>query len=420
MATKSKPPVSEVATSGEVVVPASAKWTALVANFASTITFGIEIVGAKLKQLVGTDDDDGVALLENVADTPDLDVKELFKGDNIALARLNKAIREMRTAPVVSHETVSMAENEGGEGNYSSLLPVVPDDTNLLASLGTFQGAQIDPIDVIAAMRVRLMTQLGLSDIESRIADSIEERADSNGEQCPPIWDEIEMARRRYAHADVLKALGKPGDLISPPRKKKLLGRIDDIFVRVHEYSVVLDAYREDYDRRTNNPANLVNAVTQALGRATSGRGRRLSEAPSPNNVVAATEALIQSFNSMFAGNGRAVARGMAADAIATKAILDRSDLPAALGATSRVQMIKDLKLGVESDLISAEKDIQQFIMGAMNLLKVPTNQLPDYIVDLSELGTVIPWNRLGVRAAASKSNGAPDPRPFPGENRKF
>jgi len=388
----------EVATSGAVPPPASPKWTALVEKFASALGLGAEVVGPKLLSIVGTADDAGVEMLENSADTPDADVKVLFAEDKLPLARLNKAVREMRSVAPVA-EMPLVVEGDGSDVSYtSSLLPTVPDDTNLLASLGTFQGAQIDPIDVIAAMRVKLMQQLGLSDIETRIADSIEERAVNDGEQCPPIWDEIETARRRYAHADVLKALGKPGDLISAARKKQLSGRIDDIFSRVHEYATVLDAYREDYDRRTNNPANLVNAVTQALGRATSGRGRRLSEAPSPNSVVAATEALIQSFNAMFAGNGRAVARGMAADAIATKAILDRADLPAALGATSRVQMIKDLKLGVDSDLISAEKDIQQFIMGAMNLLKVPTNQLPDYIVDLSELGQVIPWSRLGIR----------------------
>ena len=277
--------------------------------FAGTCELEVTDVEAKFVGLVGKASDKAADRLGNEKLSPYEDLSALFP--DVPKAVLREAVNGLRdiqvtAAPVATHEGAS---DGAEEAPFVSLLPTVPDDTNLLASLGTFQGAQIDPIDVIAAMRVKLMQQLSLSDIESRIADAIEERAVNAGEQCPPIWDEIEMQRKRFAHAEVLKALGKPGDLISAARKKELLARVSDIFERVHDYKLVLDAYREEYDRRTNNPAHMMTAITQALGRASSGRGRRLSEAPSPNNVVAATEALIQSFNAMFAGNGERINR---------------------------------------------------------------------------------------------------------------
>lgn len=407
--TKPKTPaVPEAAVSG--VVPSS-KWTEKVKNFAETCDLQAADVEAKFTTLVGKPSDKAADRLGSDKFTPFDEICALFP--DVPKAVMREAVEGLRDI-AVTVAPAAQAHAGAAAPVVSIMLPPVPDTTSLLAALGTFGGSKVDATDVIAASQVKLAEHLGLDDIEARLSDAIEKRAVSMGEQCPPIWDELEAARTRYAHADVLKALGKPGNLISSARKKELMNRIDGLFGSLEEYQGRLTAYQEAWMQRISNPAALMAGIASMMGGMGNPAAASLSEAPDTGPVLSATEGLIENWNGMFAGNGRAVARGIAADTISRRQTLERSDLPAALGASSREEMLRTLGIGVSSDLIRAERDVAQYIMGVMHLLTVGTAQLPGYVVALQQCGQNIPWT---VLAGRGKANGAS--RPLPG-NRSF
>jgi hypothetical protein len=131
--------------------------------------------------------------------------------------------------------------------------------------------------------------------------------------------------------------------------------------------------------------------------------------------VISAQEGLIDTLNGMFGGTGKVVARAMAADALTTRKTLENPDLIGAIGASSREEMLKKLGLAVSSDIVRANRDVSQYILGVMDLGKKSTAELPAYIVALMTLGKQIPWETLGQ----SRSNGANRPLPAQG-NKSF
>jgi hypothetical protein len=107
-------------------------------------------------------------------------------------------------------------------------------------------------------------------------------------------------------------------------------------------------------------------------------------------------EAVIDKINKVFAGVGIPVARALAYDATRIKGILEDPTLPAAMGVTSREQMLRALGVEVGSDYVRLERNVTRYALAIMELPKVSSgNEEYGYLGAMLQLGAQIPWDKL-------------------------
>ena len=379
---------------GPATITPSDAWNEAIEAFAKIVGLDAEVVGTKLASLTGSKDDEGLVLLRNPADAPDADIKTAFADASVPPAKLNRAIRELRGIPAATPATASAT---GSAPSMMAMLPQPPDDDSLLEALKVGGVLKVGETEVTAAVRVLLAERLELDGIERRIADAIEARATNLGEPAPDIFYDLETTIGRRSYAEVLKAMGMPGNLVSAGRKKQLLMRITPIFQVMEDFQGRLTAWQEGWTSRISNPGALFAGFAAMMG---GGGGANpataaLMEAPDVAPILSAAEGVIDQLNAMFAGTGIPVARALAADAIATRRFLERPEIVSAVGAGSRDEMLKTLGLAVSADLVRAERDATQYILAIMRIQKAGIQQLPGYIIALQQLGAQLPWREL-------------------------
>src|SRR5688572_18105643 len=223
---------------------------------------------AKLKTLLGDDAKaiealdkakaEGVTDLETAALATETD----WIGYGVPKMSARKLVAELKqaTAPAPAAPAATPVA-------AASLLPALPGDEAFLESLrvgGTLKSA---PTDVMSAVRAVLASRLGIFDIEERILEAIEERAENLGEPVPEIFYELEKAKGKKAHADVLRALGVAGNFVTERRKKAFLGRMEGIWGTLAGFQDHIHAWRQNWQQNMNNPA----AMMQMLAAAVSG-----------------------------------------------------------------------------------------------------------------------------------------------------
>lgn len=239
------------------------------------------------------------------------------------------------------------------------------------------------------------------------MADAIERRATDLGEPVPEIFYELETLIGRRSYAEVLRAMGMPGSLVSAARKKELLNRISGIFTLLQGFQDRLTGWQENWTSRMSNPGALFAGLAVVMGGGGANpAAATLMEAPDPNPILDAAAGVIDQLNAMFAGTGIPVARALAADAIATRRFLENPALVSAVGAGSRDEMLKTLGLGVSADLVRAERDVTQYILCVMRIQKLTTQQLPGFIIAVQQLGSQLPWAQLTGTARTTTTNG--------------
>ncbi|HTM67912.1 MAG TPA: hypothetical protein VL426_01295, partial [Candidatus Binatia bacterium] len=368
---------------------------------------------AKLKTLLGDDAKATEALdkakAEGVTDlaTASLATEADWIGYGIPKMSARKLVAELKlaTAPAPAAPVIAPAAG-------ASLLPSLPGDDAFLESLrvgGTLKSA---PTDVLSAVRAVLASRLGIFDIEERILEAIEERAEGLGEPVPEIFYDLEKAKGKKAHADVLRALGVAGNFVTERRKRAFLGRMEGIWGSLAGFQDQIHAWRQNWQQNMNNPAAMMQMLAAAVsGGAAAVAVSGVNDAPDAAPVVDAATAVIEDINKMFAGTGIPVARALAADAVQLRQLIERPELVAAVGAVSRDEMLKTLKLAVGADLVRAERSVAQYVLGVLELPKQTDDKLSLYIVALETLGTNIPWEKLSGRASDNGRPGVSQPR---------
>jgi len=107
-------------------------------------------------------------------------------------------------------------------------------------------------------------------------------------------------------------------------------------------------------------------------------------------------EAVINSINKVFGGFGIPVAKALAYDATRIKNVLENPGLPAAIGVTTREQMLKTLGLSVGADYVRLERNITRFTLAIMEFPKITVpNEEYAYLGAMIQLGATIPWDKL-------------------------
>jgi hypothetical protein len=344
----------------------------------------------------GVQDTDGAAVL----------TEEDWKGYGVPKVQARQLVAQLKGAAAKPVAAPAAAPALG------TLLPSVPSDDDFLKLLQVGGVAKMDKTDVQAAVRALFADRYGVYDLDDRILEAVAARAEELDEPYPPLYYDIEKSKTAKKHADVLKALGVPGRVVNEARKKQFLGRMNGLWGILGSFQDQLDNWYTTWTQKAANPAALIGAFTAMA----SGGGAvmpGLMDAPDATHIVDSAAGVIDQLNKLFAGPGIPVARALAADAVEFRQLLEKPELPASLGTSTREEMLKKLGIAVTADVVRAERSAVQYVLGVMELGAVAQNQLPLYIGALKELGSTIPWDKLSGRVADGR------PAPYKGAARR-
>ncbi len=398
---------TETATASETKL-----WNERVGTFAKTLGLTIETVNVKLKPLVGDPSDDNVATLADPDCVSDDDLVAAFS--DMPKAKVKRAAKEFRAAAAPpSAAPASMAAPA-----VNAMLPTLPDDDSFLAALRVGGTPKISGTEVSAAVRIFVAHQTGLSDIPKRILALLEERAEEMDEPIGEEFVEVRRAVLEQRYGDIMEAVGLKGHSVTVEQRRKLTEKMGSLPGILRDFQKVVSGWCEEWMAQVSNPAMFMQTMAAAMGGG-SGLLGGMTAPPDAGAVLAAAEGVINGFNQMFSGYGRATARAMGYDAVKVKQVLADPRLPTAIGATNREELLKRLGVGVSSDLVRLEADIGRYVLAVYQIgeSKVATDQLPVYLTAVANLGKQINWERLiGVNGArpSPRRDGASPITPYP------
>lgn len=288
------------------------------------------------------------------------------------------------------------------------MLPSLPDDDSFLAALRVGGTPKVSATEVAAAVRIFVANQSGLDGLPDKILEFMEARAEEMDE---PIGDDFAELRKiviEKRYGEIMEAVGLKGFTVTEKHRKKLAAKMAALPGILKDFQGAAMAWVESWTSQGNNPAVLGQLLTAFLGGGSHQLISGMTTPPDTGSVIAAAEGVINDFNRMFAGYGRAAARAMGYDAVKVKQILADTRLPAAVGTTTREEMLKRLGVGVSSDFVRFEGDVGRYVLAIYQIgeNKVPSDQLPLYLSVVANLGKQINWDRL------SNSNGAGRAKP--------
>ena|GEM_PF-4069380 len=288
-----------------------------------------------------------------------------------------------------------------------TLLPPVPSDDDFLKSLQVGGVAKMQKEDLVAAVRALLADRYGIYDVDTRILEAIDERSRQLDEPYPEIYFELDRARQRKKHAEVLRALNIRGDFVSPKRKSEFITKMSSLWNILKDFQDQLTAYEQNWQSTVNNPAALMQGIAALMGGGVPGMVAPMAQVPDPAPIVDVASGVIDQLNKLFAGPGIPVARALAADAVEYRQLLDNTGLPAAVGATTREEMLRKLDIGVTADVVRTERSAVQYVLAILEIGNIEADKLPYYIIVLKQAGATIPWDKLasGSTVRSGKRN---------------
>ncbi|MDQ7814584.1 MAG: hypothetical protein RDU25_02165 [Patescibacteria group bacterium] len=396
---------------------ASAKWQEKVGAFAKSIGKEYDAVTTELQKLVGDANDEGLEALADPECAGNDVIRGLFSG--VPPVKLNKAIKDLRgaAAPKLVEPTTPKVAAPSAI-SMVGLLPEPPSDDTFLSALRVGGVAKVGATEVNAALRVLLAKQLGVYDLPDQLVALMEQHAETLEEPVSDAYYTLQrqVAERRYG--EVLQAMGVPGHFMSEARKRKLLDRMGGLWALLDSFQQKLTGWQELWQTRMNNPAAMMAGFASMMsGGAAMMPG--MMDHPDTAPVLDSASTVIENFNKMFAGTGIPVARALAHDTLRIKKVLEDPQLPAAIGAANRDEMLKKLGAGLTAEYVRLERDLVSYVLAVMKLAagEVSTEQLPYYIIALQNRGINIPWDKLQAMKAAApasprKRNGGSDAEP--------
>jgi hypothetical protein len=233
------------------------------------------------------------------------------------------------------------------------------------------------------------------------------------GEQEQPASDALyplleELRERNYA--DVLKPLDLNSTVVTKARRTEFQKRVANYAWRgLRTFHDALTAWYTSWSSQTRDPNIMLNMIAAMAG----GNGGMLSpllqSTPDTQVLRSVVKDLASSFNRVFAGlYGIPVARALAFDAARINKRLNDPNIPAAVGATSRDDMLRKLEITIPDWYVRMERSTYQYVISAFNMDNVDDAQLPTYAVALYVLGTQISWDAISQLNAGAPpmSNG--------------
>lgn len=279
----------------------------------------------------------------------------------------------------------------------ASLLPVVPEEKSFLEALVAGGVLEIDDLTIGSA--ARLLCIQGISDVEDRLEATIKQRyLNELKKPYPPVYRRIKKSLSRKRHRDVLEALEMTGQGISQADMKQFTGNLSRLWKLLAEFDGQVKNWVQAAMTANNlamgtNPLNLL-AAWQSGNRdmmALSGIGMQLDASA----IVDTARTLINDVNALFAGDGALIARMLMADAMQVREVLQDAELLGALGCGTREEMLQKLGLSVGFDAVRTERAIAKYILAAVHLPDVSSENVVRYIVEMQQVCTDIKWGEM-------------------------
>lgn len=364
-----------------------------------------EELKAKLKEL-GLNDEQ-IAKLEaegvkNEADMALLDTGEIRSatGCGILIAKKVASAFVPALAPAPSEATPAPAMAS------MDILPAVPDDISFLEMLKVGGVLKIQPVDVIAAMRAAIASKVGLYGLPDILLQKMEQFADEQEEPVGENFYGLQKLITTRDYGDILSVLGTSGHFVNEKRKKEVLRRLNaEMWPALRGFHDQLVAWSDSWAKGAANPAMALTFL--AMASAGGGRGvlpPGMMQPPETAGLRDEAEAVINKINRVFSGTGIPVARALGYDATRIKSILEEPTLPAAMGATTKDQMLKSLGINVGADYVRLERNVVRYALAIMELPKVSAgNEEYGYLSAMLTLGLAIPWDKLGTGSISVK-----------------
>ncbi len=298
------------------------------------------------------------------------------------------------------------------------ILPPVPDDGSFLEMLKVGGVLKIQPVDVISAMRAAIAQQAGLYELPDILMERMESFADEQEEPVGESFYVLQKMLTTRAYGDILSVIGVTGNFVSERRKKDVLKRLNDrLWPALRGFQVLLTDWVAAWNQGANPAMALQMFMLNQMGGPGAIMPPGMMAPPDTAGLRDEAEAVINRINGVFAGTGIPVARALAFDATRIKNILEEPALPAAVGATTKDQMLKSLGINVGADYVRLERNVIRYALAIMELPKVASGREEyAYLAAMLTLGATIPWDKLdsdtpvngGRRAAGRREEGVP------------
>lgn len=383
----------------------NAVWLSKIAPFASAIKMQPADIALALTPLTGEPSQEAFDTLTNDEYTTFEDLATALP--KVPKAILKKAVNEhLRVKGIVAPPTPTAPSTPTAPtapinraNPFENLLPTIPADDDFLSSLKIGGKLLTDPTNVISAIKSAILTnpRLGLDDLAEKIINQMEEHANEQGLPCDDAYYELQNFVSEKKYGEVLSALKIKGGthFVTEAKKRELLSKINRLFwPALYNFFKAVQAWNESYKTAFNNPMAFQQMMMVGIGGMQNLQAS--IQTPDTQPIRDSAEALATVCNQVFAVHGVAVARALAHEATRLNNLLKDPRLPPAIGATSRDDMLKKLKVNVTADLVRLERNLARFTLAAFEFNKVnPGQEEVSYIIGLTQVGAMIHWDTL-------------------------
>ncbi len=360
------------------------KWEGTIDPLVVRLKLDVKTVTEKIiaAKLVEAADDSGADVLMDDTAIDIADFRAAFP--DAAKGTLNLAIKEIRakaakpesTPAAVVTPTVLPATPSIG---VAFVIPDVPEGSAFLDVLSTSKSLTVDVVSIRAALEALFADSRALGEIPERLAKAMETHADTVEEPVGDAFlDVLKFVReRRYADIAV------DGKLVTKERKKVVLDRLRELPHAVYQFHQTLVAWNEQLkSNRSSNPFGVLQGGAAAMY-------------PPTDEVIAAADGVVGCLRKAFGGLGVMVAKAMAYEGLKIKETLERSELPALVGAPNREIMLKQLGIDITNADVRAEKNVARYVIFVATVIPkdMPGGQEGQVLESLYNLGQqILPW----------------------------
>jgi hypothetical protein len=379
-------------------------WMDRAGIFAVNVGKTVEEITAALAEVVGEPGDQALAILADEESAPFDDLKNALASLKIPIGVLRKNLPVLRGPKPVVEETMQL--------QTINVLPPIPKDIpSFLESLKVGGILKPQECDVIAAARAGFASRLNIFDLPTILLEKMKVFASEQEEPCGKQFYELRHLIARRTNAELFAALGLDANAVTVADKKAFLEKLDSLlWPGLFSFNQTLKDVYEAYLNLLNQQSGIV--LASALSKTKVVQTVILRT----DSLRDAAEAFINRLNRIFAGVGIPAGRALAWDASKIKEIMEKPEIPSAIGATNRDQMLKMLGIGVEADVVRMEQDLSQFAVAIMHLPKVGRGQEElDYVQEMYMVSTAIPWDKLVTGTTSARSGRLPkrDPESY-------
>lgn len=375
-----------------------------------------EELKTQLKSLGLNDEQIGKLEADGVKSTDDialLDANEIKTSTGCTTVVAKKVVAEVQKMKAAAEPPPATTAAQAS----LDVLPTVPDDASWLDMLKIGGVAKVQVVDVIAAIRAAIASRVGLYELPDILVARMEEFAESQDEPVGENFFRLQKLVTSRSYADVLAAIGATGQFVNEKRKREMVRKLNELlWPSLQSFHGQLKGWAESWAQAGSNPAMILSVLAVGIG---GGQGAVMPpgmlQPPDTAGLRDEAEGVINTINKIFGGLGIPVARAMGYDALRIREVLEDPALPAAVGATNKEQMLKMLNVAVGADYVRLERNIVRYALAIMELTKVTSgNSEYQYLGAMLQLGSAIPWDKLGGRGL--KEGGASLEVPFRGK----